>query len=115
VPLAHYFLGQRHLGASPVHPQSRSHCFFCPTCADIWARVMVEGARESEVHTNACAKHTNTQTFTHGQPPGSMLPTLHLFLVEAAAGSPLLPENLPAEALEREFQVALNWFERISR
>jgi len=108
VPLAHYFLGQRHLGASSVHAQSRSHCFFCPGCADIWARIMVEAARESEVHTNACAKHTNTQTFTHGQPPGSMLPALYLFLVEAAAGSPLLPENFPAEALARELFLHLN-------
>lgn len=103
VPRAHYFIGQRYFGAASVHKQARSAAFFCRTCAEIWARIMVDGATDCDLFQNACEKHSNLEIWTHNQPPGSIVPTTYIHAIDAAAGSPLLLHNLPRELLLREF------------
>lgn len=103
VPVAHYFIGQRYFGKATVHPQSRSTAFFCRTCAEIWARVMVDDAKDCDLFQNACEKHSNHEIWTRNQPPGSIIPTIYIDAIDAAAGSPLLLHNLPRELLLREF------------
>jgi hypothetical protein len=109
---AHYFIGKEYSGSADVHPQSRSYCFFCPSCNDIWARVVIDKA-DGEVRTNACSVHTNISTFTYGQPPGSIIPTMVLEIVEAAGLSPLLIQNLPLSLLQREFNLHLSHVESL--
>lgn len=111
MPLAHYFLGQRVLGASPVPSGARSHCFFCPSCADIWGRIMVEGAEYAELHRNSCERHANACVPTWGQLPGSFIlsrmldPLAHIH--SNWASQPLVPAHFPLEVLHRELDLAV--------
>jgi len=105
---AFYFLGKRLLGQSLVHPQSKSHAFFCGRCGDIWARVIVEGAFW-RVWENACSKHENKEIYTWDQPPGSIVPPGFTTVVEAAADDPLVLERLPRDALRYEFERSIEF------
>ena len=61
---AHYFLGNQLLGSSPrpamwsdSQVDTSSQCLFCPLCADIWGRMILDGAKYFTPTIRACGKH----------------------------------------------------------
>lgn len=95
------FLGRSQRADELVHGQYRpppSIAYFCPTCGEVWARVVVAG-QEFMVWTMSCRKH---------QPPFRL----------TVAGSMLQLWNhdhnasLPRGALLREVLVHCDWFEK---
>lgn len=61
--MAHYFLGNRLLASSPQpswwsdeQVSSASLVFVCPTCGDVWGRVVEEGKQWLPVRSG-CNKH----------------------------------------------------------
>lgn len=62
----HFFVLGKYLGSRQVPPFMRasmgtrvtySCCWYCPKCADIWARLIVEGADYAQCWTENCPKH----------------------------------------------------------
>lgn len=65
-PQTHYFLGNQLLATTSIRPlwdDSTVSCvstaYFCPACGEVWARIMLEGARWLAV-TAPCSKHTSS-------------------------------------------------------
>ena len=95
---AHYFLGNKLLGTSErlhrwedsrVHHQNVAH--FCPTCGEVWGRIIDSQVAGWFAQTNLCAKHGG----------GSFIsPWRSSF------------EELPPEVLQYELQIRLDQFER---
>ena len=75
-PKAHYFFGSRVVASTtlPYHPYaSESLAFFCQTCGDLWARVLVEGGEERWLlSTIPCAKHKAVNAVDWWSVPGSL-------------------------------------------
>jgi hypothetical protein len=67
MPSQHFFVQGRYLGSRQVPRFSTSStfgarvtwttCLFCPECADIWARLIVEDAGYSQCWPERCPKH----------------------------------------------------------
>lgn len=100
----HFFIENRHCGSSgrgyvPVHGNIRppsSQAFFCPICAEIWARFPVEGGAIFEVSTVVCRKHK-----------GRWVSEVAGSTIEPATGEP--PMEFPPAVLEWEFQRHLDY------
>ncbi len=59
----HYFLGSRLLATTSIPPMwddatidHASTAYICPTCGEVWARVMIEGSEWHPIKA-ACQKH----------------------------------------------------------
>jgi len=96
--VAHYFLGNRLLGSTSrvqtwdgVQPAC-SVAWFCPTCGEVWGRLVVgKGDDWMSLHA-PCAKHPAWS----GTVPGSFL----------RSWNPHGIDELPDELLAYEFEVA---------
>lgn len=80
-------------GAWPsLHYRRRGIAYFCPTCGDVWARIVLwdsaESQSELDSETVSCENHAD-----QWNTPGSLL----------SAGLDGLADLLPADALRREF------------
>ena len=108
-----FIIGTKYFGTAPrtyeaVHgtvvPPS-SYAYFCPVCAEVWARCPVTSVASGKVSrfqvlTLTCGKHTNTEAL---QIPGS------LFLSWDRAYSEAFPEEL----IRYELTQALNLYKDI--
>lgn len=74
---ASYFFGRSYWGASTFQaPHERwpnSKAYFCSTCGDVWARVVVD-ATPFEVIPRPCANHSKHFMSESSSVPGSILP-----------------------------------------
>jgi hypothetical protein len=59
VPTQTFFLGPQHLGRREVSPhpdwQERSLAYFCPTCGEVWGRVLVSTATTWDALYRQCS------------------------------------------------------------
>lgn len=76
-----------------------SYAWFCPVCADIWARAFVPG-EEFQVTVNPCIDHE--LKYWRTLVPGSLLLVF----------DPEFNLDLSLEAWAREFEVHVRYFER---
>lgn len=97
----HYFLGTRLLASSPhppwwsdSQPSRLSIAHFCPTCGELWGRVVIPGAKW-QVANSGCRSHPFLDS-----PPGS-------FIFPWRRGC---PDELPAEVLSYELSLLLQEF-----
>lgn len=109
-----FFVGQDYLGGAPapdewVHNeihQAVGQAFFCPICADCWARAVISG-RPTQVRHRPCERHQpgfklNGNSLGHvsfGEIPGS------LYLMENREWNTSLPDAV----VRREFRLTLAW------
>lgn len=101
--MADVFIGGKHygkmrlpfgrVGKEPTPPEGGA--FFCPTCGEIWARVLEEG-RWHQVYTVGCSKHS------HWDIPGSLWLSWDSNWNAA----------LPPEVIRREFHLVLQQWEK---
>jgi hypothetical protein len=103
-----YFLGTRCLGESSVGPRWWNYAYFCETCGDIWARIIVSEPKGWNLSRSPCENHTSTTSDWWRDPPGSLI---HNQFPPEDPTHPLALRNLPREALFREFILALNYYE----
>ena len=111
---AAYFVNNHFLASGAVEAVGKpdSIAYFCPTCGEVWARVVVEGC-SWHVDPAPCEKHRAACVPSWGKVPGSLLTS-----VDSRAGT--LPnmyqaraiENLPPAVLRREAEVLFNLYER---
>lgn len=102
---ATYFIHNRPAGvADTADPLAESHAFFCTTCGDIWARIVVEGGRPTFVHQVACERHL-PHFPSESLYPGSLLATILPLESVAAHQRPRTLFFIPLEVLKWEFQV----------
>ena len=105
---AEYFLHGTYLGGlqydsgrSDLGWHRSSVAFFCPTCGDTWARMVVTASEGRACHFDVervgCERHFDLWNI-----PGSTL-------VGRLEG---LVEDLPPALLRREFEVHLRWAEK---
>lgn len=111
----HYFLGPRHLATATFEAAFSPHslAYFCPTCGDVWGRIMVEGGEPYWSLQHACCeKHSPRGGVEWGKIPGSFLTTLPLAANEY--GGMWLArsiEHMPREVLEREVRIHTNFYQ----
>jgi hypothetical protein len=96
---ASYFLGNRLLGTSPKQamwddttPLAGNEAMFCPTCGEVWGRVLIWERSPWHTTTRNCAKHP-----TCLDSPGSFIASWRTTF-----------EELPPEVLAYELQLRLN-------
>lgn len=104
----HFFVGKQYLGSSDdhlrfIHGEAQEplpYCMFCPTCAEIWARLPVDGSsREWRVISHYCEAH-----------PGPSKYVVHGSLM--LNWEPELTAILPADAIRREFELHVRLWEK---
>ena len=103
--LQHFFIEGKHLGTTTrgnvfVHGELQaptSVAYFCPKCAEIWARGMVEGSPHCEVRSVDCRKHPS-RVYTVA---GSL----------TSGWDEELNEAFPAEVLRWELERHFNYYE----
>ena len=95
--MAHYFLGNRLLGSTSrvqtwdgIQP-ARSLAYFCPTCGEVWGRLVVAPSDEWLALSAPCARHPAWL----GTVPGSFL----------RGWNPTGLAELPDELLPYEFDI----------
>lgn len=95
-----YFLGTRLLASTPIPPgwddltrAGASLAYFCPTCGEIWGRVMTEGLEWLPIRSG-CSRHP------YLDPIGSS------FILPWRSNAALA--ELPAEVLAYEFNLRYN-------
>ena len=101
----HYFLGNRLLASCQVlNSPSHSQAYFCPSCGEIWARLVSEDSHAHfDLYTVYCEHHTPQGVPGWGEVPGTLCQgsrtTLSTMRWIAAI------EELPLVVLEREFRI----------
>lgn len=112
MPRAHYFLGNGVVGTSvlPTHATGApdSVAYFCATCGEIWARILVEGSEgEWQLSNTPCAAHKPFGVSDWGQRPGSLVQSR----MRIADHGPMMwaatLEALPLSLKNREVLLAL--------
>lgn len=108
MPIQHYIIEGNHLGSAAIpltQPTNigfyplRSLAYFCPYCADIWARFPIEGdTQEWAVLTHPCRKHPSRPFAIAGS--------------TYAPSSRIFPSPLPEPLLAWELQRHLDYFEQ---
>ena len=102
MPEQTFFIEGRHLGSCqryPLTPQKQrpiSYAFFCPVCADIWARALIFDTDWFCFHV-PCKKHA----YAGIKVPGSLY----------SAGDVDFLQSLPSEVLTRELLLHLDYAE----
>lgn len=81
--------------------EPRSHAFVCPVCAQVWARIRVEGKDYLVWRTN-CPQHPSKSFY---EPAGSLWMPLEIGVVD----------QMPRAALVREFELHLENAQRHGR
>ena len=108
----HYFLGNRLLAsASPYGRGSHSQAYFCPTCGEIWARLVSEDSPTYfDMQVVYCEQHTPAGVPGYGVVPGTLcqgsVATLSTMRWIAAI------EAFPQPVLEREFAILYRHYQR---
>lgn len=109
-----YFIGRQLVGEASIIAPSRPHgqAYFCHTCGEIWARIVVDQGDYFAINLCPCAKHRNTCVADWGATPGSLLRTIagrrDLSVMNWAYAIDLLPESV----LRYEALNAIDQFER---
>ena len=104
-----YWIGGRYIGAGPAERERiheglyvpRSYAYFCPSCGDVWARVIVLDGEVSQkffAWVAPCPKHELDGVGVSGS---LLLPLNHTFNV-----------SLPDEMIQWEFEQHLRWAEK---
>lgn len=114
-PRAHYFFGSRILGTSvlPFHPYApESLAFFCQTCGELWARVLVEGSETNwRVEVAPCAQHRGVNALDWSRVPGSLSQGARRADLGAGSWARAL-DVMPQSVANLEVLAFINHFER---
>ena len=106
--IASFFVNDQYLGQSQVPDLADySHAFFCSSCGNIWARIVV-GNRLTYCHQVPCAAHQPTFPAEWTAFPGSLLGIFTEATLVPLMDKARTLDCLPPDALLREFQVHLN-------
>ena len=105
--LQHFFIEGKHLGTADrslitVRGQLQppeSIAFWCPHCAEVWARAMIEEGNFCDIRFIPCKKHPHRIYQVSG--------SLH------TAMEPEFNECFPEEVLKWEFERHLDYYERV--
>jgi hypothetical protein len=116
---AMYFLGSKFLDQSEFVSEYQPHslAYFCPTCGEVWGRILCNGqyAPHWSVEVVPCVRHTTQCVPSWGKVPGSFCSSHAEGNTKARLsvmwwGRAL--EHLPSAVFCREFEIALQHFER---
>lgn len=103
----HYFLGNQLIASAlPLRAPSgsQSQAYFCPTCGDIWARLVAEDSEDYfDINVVYCERHEWRGVPGWGTVPGTLCQgsVVNLSTMRWIAAI----EALPMPVLEREFLV----------
>jgi hypothetical protein len=107
-----FYLGTTLLGTSSITTREfvpNSHAMFCPTCGEIWGRIVVD-PNSWHVHSAACERHPRRGVpdwanlpgcFTSGTMPSTLL---------GVAGAARALDILPLAVLRREFLLTAEFY-----
>ena len=104
MPTQHFYIENRSFGSCERYPLTQqklrpiSYAFFCPVCAEVWARAVIFGVDFFVLHI-PCRKHT----YSGIKVPGSLYP----------AGDADFLAALPREILLRELLLHLDYAESL--
>ncbi len=108
MPSAQYFVEGRYLGQSELPPSPfpyRSFAFFCPTCGEVWGRVVAGGSWD--IIQSPCKLHQPVGVQDWGRFPGSLLwPSLSKTFYPITHWAICL-DFLPPPVLQYEFDLAI--------
>jgi hypothetical protein len=116
MPTALYFVQGKLLGQSEFLCRLPPHslAYFCPTCGEVWARIVVTEASYWSVEHVACEKHLPRGVPDWGKIPGTLCPSISSWKKDLSIlwwGRAL--EHLPPAVLQREFDLTLTHYERL--
>lgn len=99
--LAHYYVHQQLIAQGLVPHNPHSLAYFCQSCGDIWARIVVEAAPIFDVTSRCCQRHVPQSASSWGEVPGTLCQGAAEWISTATAAAAL--EYLPEPVLLREF------------
>ncbi len=116
MPTALYFLHNKLVDQATFKCDFTPHslAYFCPTCGEIWGRIMVDGGGYWSVEPASCEKHTPQGVPEWGKIPGAFCTSIDNRRQNLSVmwwGRAL--EHLPPTILQREFMLTLNHYERL--
>jgi hypothetical protein len=117
MPTALYFLHNKLLAQAtfPCDFTPHSLAYFCPTCGEVWGRIMIDGGKYWSVEHVACEKHLPQGIPEWGNIPGAFCTNPNSSRNNLSImwwGRAL--EHLPLPILQREFALILNHYEKES-
>lgn len=111
-----YFLQNKLIGQTTFQCEASPHslAYFCPTCGEVWGRVVVDGGKYWSVQHVACEKHLPQGVPEWGKPPGCFCTDLDSRRRNLSVlwwGRAI--EHLPPELLQRELLLTIQHYERL--
>lgn len=115
MPTALYFIHGKLHGQStfPCNFTPHSLAYFCPTCGEIWARIVIAEESYWSVEHVTCKKHRPQGVPDWGKIPGTLCASISSWRKDLSVmwwGRAL--EHLPPAILQREFELTLSHYER---
>jgi hypothetical protein len=104
---ASYFFGTSFAGTAEIPGEPDSIAYFCSTCGDCWARVIVQES-VFQIRNVPCERHERSGVFDWSSTPGSILVTPGVtsnMLGQMFWAAAL--DYLPEPVLRREFNLAM--------
>jgi len=112
---ASYFYGTQYAGSAEIPGSPDSIAYFCSTCGDCWARIIIPGER-FQIRNVPCSRHCPAGVYDWNTKPGSILiwpgitsDNLSTMLWGAAL------DFLPPAVLKTEFNVALHHYDQATQ
>lgn len=110
-----YFINTKYFGKSDITHDSLSHniAYFCPSCGDIWARVVSDKSSYWHIETVSCEKHEPKGMAEWARIPGCL--SLPVFFEKKNLAVPFWGRAIdvfPEAVLKRELTLLLDNYER---
>lgn len=99
--IAYYYVKQQLIDQGPVPHAPHSLAYFCQSCGDVWARIIVDTAPIFDVISRCCLRHIPQSGSSWGAVPGTLCQGAADWISTQSAAAAL--ENLPWSVLTREF------------
>lgn len=110
-----YFSDGQYLGHSDIECDfsPHSHAFFCPTCGEVWGRVIVLQSGW-QIHIVPCIKHTRSCVSDWSKVPGTITSPFLLPRDLSKMEWALALDYLPPAVVRQEFARLLQYFSQES-
>lgn len=96
-----YYIHHRFIEETQLRVTPHSLAYFCQSCGDIWARIVVDEAPVFDVISRCCERHVPLSGSSWGAVPGTLCQGDADWISTQSAAAAL--ENLPWSVLTREF------------